>query len=205
MRLFSSAGSIEAMNLNFLWVINPSLNWIWPQKGIHSSGNISELQKFFPSLDQNLLPQDYFYTTTKEPSKLFLEMMGCNEGGIAAVNVDISDNQYQLDIISSSDCKGESVDVSEINDPLHATLNSFEISPGHGYHSNIRLNITKLKDQKTFLLASFSESFFADPFELDRLDFGVANVTTFGNVDLEVAADSTVAQGHFVLAEFTRR
>jgi hypothetical protein len=205
MRLFSSTGSIAAMNVNFLWVLNPSLNWIWPQKGIHSSGNISELQTFFPSFDQNLLEQDYFHTTTKEPSELFLEMMGCDDGSIAAVNVDIKDNQYTLDIISSSDCKGESVDVSEINDPQHAILNSFEISPGHGYHSNIKLNITKLKDQKTFLLASFSESFFADPFELDRLAFGIANITTYGNVDLEVAADSAAAQGHFVLADFTKR
>jgi hypothetical protein len=207
MRLFSSTGSIASANLSFLWVLNPSLKWIWPQRGIHSSGNVSELHQFFPLVEQDILPQAYFHTDSKNPSDLLVEMMGCGGGidSIAAVNLDIVDNQYQLHLISSSDCKGESVDVSEINDPNHMELKSFAISPNIGFHSNIKVEITKLKNQKSFLLASFSESFFVDPFELGRLDFGVANVTTHGDVDLEKAANSLNAQGHFVMAEFTQR
>ena len=165
-----------------------------------------KLTKFFPSLDPGPSPQDYYHTTAKAPGGLLLEMIGCKLESLSALSLEIVDYKYQLDVISSSDeCKGESIDVSPIRSPKHALVNNFEISPTKGYHSNIKLNITKLRDQNTFLLASFSESFFADPFELDRLDFEIANVTTYGNVDLEVASNSYAAQGHFVLAEFTER
>ena len=108
MRLFSSTGSTSSTNFSFLWVLNPSLNWIWPQEGIHSSGNVSELTKFFPSLDPGPSPQDYYHTTAKAPGGLLLEMIGCKLESLSALSLEIVDYKYQLDVISSSDeCKGE--------------------------------------------------------------------------------------------------
>lgn len=107
-------------------------------------------------------------------------------------------------IVENRGCSAENIPVLDQLDNRMAkqsNVESYSIEPKYGFHSNINIQVTSPPKTKSFLVNHFSRDFFADPYELDRIRFDSANVTTFGHVDLEVPANSQMARDHFIVAQ----
>lgn len=211
-------------NVDIFWNQNgSSLDWIWPVKGLHLSStqdsplsaNLDLLFEKTSRVKLSSVGANLFYShlPDSKPTAFLLDHLQLCRNGftIQAFHLSIDETGgYSLNLIAKIQDSACSAALElKASKPLR---NQFErlptitctISPTYGYHSRINLNLASFEDQltRTHLVAHFTKSFIADPYELKRIDFGDVDVVTIGDVDLEVASNSIDAHEHFVMATF---
>ncbi|TPX55842.1 hypothetical protein PhCBS80983_g04975 [Powellomyces hirtus] len=93
----------------------------------------------------------------------------------------------------------------DVDDVTKTITISAAVSPGYGYHQNLRLNLTILEPyppkSTLALLLQFGRDTFADRYELGRTTWPApVTIDCYGDADLEVSADSPVAKENNVYA-----
>ncbi|KAJ3305855.1 hypothetical protein HDV03_000964 [Kappamyces sp. JEL0829] len=85
-------------------------------------------------------------------------------------------------------------------------IERFSLDPKIGFHSNIQLEWKNSANpnEKSLLVVGLSSAFFADPFELERIEWkNNTRIKVLGNVDLEAGAYSPAAQPHYLVVHLS--